>query len=134
MGIKFVIVTIMLTAVLAAVATPALAAHGDDKVYIDEVLAPENYVDNASYKLIRGVTNMVTSPGEIPKQIIVTTRDRGAIGPVLGLFKGIGMTVMRAGLGVWETAFFMFPNSLDGDFSPILKPEYVWDPTVPIRR
>jgi len=39
----------------------------------------------------------------------------------------VTMTIIRAGFGVWETAFFLFPNSLEGDFSPILKPEYVWD-------
>ena len=69
----------------------------------------------------------MTSPAEIPKQIVVTTQKQGAIGSVVGLFKGVTMTIIRAGFGVWETAFFLFPNSLEGDFSPILKPEYVWD-------
>ncbi|OHB33797.1 MAG: hypothetical protein A2X84_06010 [Desulfuromonadaceae bacterium GWC2_58_13] len=130
----FFVVATLLTTLLTAVASPALADRVDNKDYINEVLEPETYMENASYKLVRGLTNIVTSPAEIPKQIIVTARDRGAIGPVVGFFKGIGMTIMRAGIGAWETISFFVPNSLDGDYAPILKPEYVWDPSVPIQR
>lgn len=128
---RLIFAALLFSALLASLAAPAFAAHVDRKDYIKEVVEPENYLEKASYKLIRGLTNIVTSPGEIPKQIVVTTRRRGAIGPVLGFFKGIGMTLMRAGIGVWETASFPLPNSLEGDFSPIVKPEYVWDPSVP---
>jgi len=131
---RFFVVATLLITLLVAVATPTLAARVDNKDYVDEVVEPETYLENASYKLVRGLTNIVTSPAEIPKQIIITTRDRGAIGPVLGLFKGIGMTIMRTGFGAWETVTFPAPNSLEGDFAPILKPEYVWDPSTPIRR
>lgn len=131
---RFIIVTTLLITLLVAVATPTLAASVDNKDYIDEVVEPETYLENASYKFIRGITNIVTSPAEIPKQIVITTRDRGAIGPVLGLFKGAGMTIVRAGIGAWETILFMLPNNLAGDFAPILKPEYVWDPSAPTRR
>ena len=126
-----VFTAMLLVTVVTATAVPALAARVDNKEYIKTVLEPENYMENSSYKLVRGLTNIVTSPAEIPKQIVVTTRHRGAVGPVVGLLKGIGMTTMRIGIGVWETCTFMFPNSLDGDFSPIVKPEYVWDPSVP---
>ncbi|WP_432823751.1 exosortase system-associated protein, TIGR04073 family [Trichloromonas sp.] len=134
MSNRFFVMAILLTILLAAAATPAVAVPVDNKDYIDEVVAPETYLENASYKLVRGITNMVTSPAEIPKQIVVTTRDRGAIGPVLGLFKGVGMTVMRIGFGAWETVSFLLPNSLEGDFAPILKPEYVWNTSEPTRR
>ncbi len=131
---RFMVVATLLTTLLAAVATPALATRVDNKDYVNEVLEPETYLENASYKLVRGITNIVTSPGEIPKQIVITTRDRGAIGPVLGIFKGAGMTIMRAGIGAWETISFLVPNSLTGDYSPILKPEFVWDPSAPTRK
>ena len=94
-------------------------------------MTPEPYFEKASYKLVRGLTNVVTSPAEIPKQIVVTTQDRGALGTVLGLFKGVGMTAMRIATGVWESVSFFAPNDLDGNFAPILKPEFVWDPSVP---
>jgi putative exosortase-associated protein (TIGR04073 family) len=120
---------------LTLMAIPQASTAASDKEYIAEAVAPEAYVENASYKLLRGLTNIVTSPAEIPKQITVTTRDRGAaIGPVLGLFKGLGMTLMRAGFGILETVTFPLPNDIEGSFAPILKPEYVWDPSPPIQR
>ncbi len=131
---RCILVATLLITLLAAFVTPALAARVDNKNYVNEVVEPETYLESASYKLVRGITNMVTSPAEIPKQIVITTRDRGAIGPILGLFKGAGMTIMRAGIGAWETALFILPNSLSGDFSPILKPEFVWDPSAPTRK
>ncbi len=134
MRTRFFVMATLLFMLLAAVATPTLATTVDNKDYVDEVVEPETYLENASYKLVRGITNMVTSPIEIPKQVIITTKDRGAIGPVLGILKGLGMTFMRAGIGAWETISFPLPNSLSGDFAPILKPEYVWNPSAPTRR
>jgi putative exosortase-associated protein (TIGR04073 family) len=127
---KILLVATVLMTLLAVIATPVFASRVDNKDYISEVVEPEPYLEKAAYKLLRGITNMVTCPGEIPKQIVITTIDRGAIGPVLGLIKGIGMTSMRAILGATETLLFMAPNSLDSeDFDPILKPEFVWNPS-----
>ncbi len=131
---KFFVVAILLTTFLAVVASPVLATSVDNKDYVDEVLEPEGYLEKSGYKLVRGVTNIVTSPAEIPKQIVITTQNRGAIGTVLGLFKGVGMTILRVSAGAWETVTFLLPNSLDGDFSPMFKPEYVWDPSAPTHR
>lgn len=124
----------MLLLLLTAAAIPALAASHAEKDYIDDVLEPETYMEKSSFKLLRGLTNIVTSPGEIPKQMVLTIRDRGGLGVPLGFLKGIGMTVMRVGIGAWETVSFPAPNSMDGDFAPILKPEFVWNPSPPIRR
>jgi len=124
----------LLLVLLVSVGVPALAAEVDDKDYVDQVLEPESYLEQSSFKLIRGVTNIVTSPAEIPKQMVLTGRDLGALGVPVGFFKGIGMTVMRAGLGAWETVSFLLPNSMEGDFAPILKPEFVWNASDPVRR
>ncbi len=128
---KFIVLSTLLVMLLTVVASPALAAKTDNKEYIKDYITPESYLENMSYKLVRGVTNIVTSPAELPKQIIITTESRGALGALLGLFKGVGMTAMRAGTGVLETVTFFVPNSTGGDFKPILKPEYVWDPSEP---
>ena len=98
--------------------------------YAQEAMEPESYFGSASYKMVRGVTNAVTSPFEIPKQIVVTTKEIGFLGPVLGIFKGVGMTCMRVVTGAWEVGTFFAPNDMDGNFGPILKPEYVWNPSV----
>ncbi len=82
-------------------------------------------VEKMSFKLVRGVTNMATCVVEIPKQIQLTARNRGAIGYVIGPLKGIGMTLYRAFTGVTETVFFMVPQP--GYYDPMIDPEFVWN-------
>ncbi|OQY22526.1 MAG: hypothetical protein B6I37_06995 [Desulfobacteraceae bacterium 4572_35.2] len=107
--------------------------QGDGREYVEEVVAPEVYLENSSFKLVRGVANAITCPGEFPKQIVVTIRDRGPMGIVLGPLKGLGMMGLRGVSGIWEIATFPLPNTLDGDFSAILKPEFVWTPSAKIQ-
>jgi putative exosortase-associated protein (TIGR04073 family) len=85
---------------------------------------PESFAEKMTFKLARGVTNIVTSPAEIPKQIVLTGRNHGAIGYVLGPFKGIGMTAYRCFIGMAETVLFMVPQP--GYYDPMMDPEYVW--------
>jgi putative exosortase-associated protein (TIGR04073 family) len=93
---------------------------------------PETIVEKMSIKLMRGVTNAVTSPVEIPKQIILTGRDMGAVGYcVVGPLKGILMTLYRASIGVVETAFFTVPQP--GYYDPTIDPAYVWEGWEPKR-
>lgn len=83
-------------------------------------------IERMSFKLVRGVTNAATSVAEFPKQIYLTTRDRGgAIGAVIGPLKGIGMTLYRAFTGVTETALFLVPQP--GYYNSMIDPEFVWE-------
>ncbi len=82
-------------------------------------------VEKMSFKLVRGVTNIATCVVEIPKQIQLTTRERGSIGYVIGPLKGIGMTLYRAFTGVTETALFLVPQP--GYYDPMIDPEFVWN-------
>ena len=87
---------------------------------------PETIAEKMSVKFFRGLANAVTSPAEIPKQIILTGRDQGAVGYlVIGPFKGILMTLYRASIGVVETAFFTVPQP--GYYDPTIDPAYVWE-------
>jgi len=43
------------------------------------------------------------------------------------------MMGLRGVSGIWEIATFPLPNTLDGDFSAILKPEFVWTPSAKIQ-
>ena len=86
---------------------------------------PESIVGKMSFKLTRGVTNVATSVGEIPKQTYLTIRDQGAIGYVIGPLKGVGMTVYRTLLGTLETVLFMVPQP--GYYDPMEDPEFVWN-------
>ncbi|MCM2359882.1 MAG: exosortase system-associated protein, TIGR04073 family [Geobacteraceae bacterium] len=82
-------------------------------------------IEKMSFKLARGVANMATCVVEFPKQVYLTSRDRGAaIGAVIGPLKGFGMTLYRAFAGAAETAFFMIPQP--GYYDPMVDPEFVW--------
>ncbi|MEW6324189.1 MAG: exosortase system-associated protein, TIGR04073 family [Nitrospirota bacterium] len=76
-------------------------------------------------KFLRGAANVTTAWAEIPKQIYARTADGHPIlGPLWGLFDGIGMTFVRVSAGVFELGSFFVP--LPRDYEPLLQPAYVW--------
>jgi len=92
---------------------------------------PEMIVEKMAIKFTRGITNTVTSIVELPKQTILTVRDMGPAGYIIGPLKGIGMTVYRGVIGVVETVFCMVPQP--GYYDPMVDPEYVWQGWEPKR-
>jgi putative exosortase-associated protein (TIGR04073 family) len=68
---------------------------------------------------------MTTGFLEIPGNIVKETRAQGAIGFPIGLATGLGMTVTRELVGVYE--FLSAPFPVPAGFQPILQPEYPWD-------
>ena len=87
-------------------------------------LASSAWCDTAVTKLGRGLANMITFPLEIPEQIKRTNESDGPLASwTVGLLKGIGCSVGRACVGVYEAATFIIPSPKD--YQPILKdPEY----------
>ena len=85
----------------------------------------EDVVQDMSNKLCRGVFNILTGWGEIPRQMIKSGHDRGwwAVIPV-GIPSGIIMGVGRTGIGVVETLLFYVP--VDDGYEAILEPDFVW--------
>lgn len=86
---------------------------------------PESIAEKMSFKLVRGVTNVATAIVELPKQTILTSRNHGDIGYVVGPIKGFGMTLYRGFIGITETLFFMVPQP--GYYDPMIDPTYVWE-------
>lgn len=85
---------------------------------------PDAIAEKMSFKLVRGVTNVFTSIAEIPKQTMITTRNHGKVGYVVGPVKGIGMFLYRGLIGLTETIFFVVPQP--GYYEPMMDPEFVW--------
>lgn len=85
----------------------------------------EEIVQDMSAKLCRGVFNVLTGWGEIPRQMIKSGRDKGwwAVLPV-GIPAGAIMTVVRTGTGAFETLTFIAP--IDDSYGPIIDPAFVW--------
>lgn len=88
------------------------------------VVATNAYCDDALKKLGRGICNCITFPLEIFEQIKrVNLSDGPMAGWTWGLLKGVGMTGVRAVVGVYEVATFPIP--LPKHYEPILKdPEF----------
>jgi len=85
---------------------------------------PEAITEKMAFKLVRGVANVTTSLGEIPKQSYLMVRDRGNIGYLIGPLKGMGMAFYRLFAGVTETILFAVPQP--GYYDSMIDPEYVW--------
>jgi len=82
------------------------------------------YAQDMSKKLGRGLANILTGWIELPKNIYDTSVEENVFsGLTLGLAKGVGMTVVRTGAGVYETATFPFP--LPEGYEPIVEPEFL---------
>lgn len=92
---------------------------------------PEMIVEKMAVKFTRGVANVATSVIELPKQTVLTVRDMGGAGYVIGPLKGMGMTLYRAVIGAAEAVFFLVPQP--GYYDPMIDPPYVWQGWEPKR-
>jgi putative exosortase-associated protein (TIGR04073 family) len=92
--------------------------------FASDMPKPESIAEKMSFKLVRGVTNVATSIVELPKQTILTARNHGTVGYVVGPIKGVGMSLYRCFIGMTETIFFMVPQP--GYYDPMMDPEFVW--------
>lgn len=83
------------------------------------------YAQDPFTKLGRGIANTLTGWVELPKNVYDTSKsDNPFVGVTLGLAKGVGMTLVRTGAGIFEIVTFPFP--LPENYKPILEPEYVF--------
>jgi putative exosortase-associated protein (TIGR04073 family) len=87
--------------------------------------AGETVAAHMGQKLLRGAANVTTGIGELPKQIYLQLRNDTIKGLPLGLFDGIGMSVVRVGAGICDISTFLVPLPFKDE--PLLKPEFVWE-------
>jgi len=120
---RFSVILIMVVCAAASLRAETVAGQ--------ELSHAEGLVQDMSAKLCRGVVNVLTGLGEIPRQMIISGRDRGwwAVLPV-GIPAGVIMTVGRTGVGVFETGTFFIP--INDSYGPIMDPAFVWQKSKPI--
>lgn len=88
-------------------------------------VAIQSYAQDPAKKLGRGLANILTGWVELPKNIYDTSVEENMLsGITMGLAKGVGMTIVRTGAGVYETVTFPFP--IPEDYQPVLEPEFVF--------
>lgn len=88
-------------------------------------ITPGASAHDAAQKFGRGLAGMTLGFLEIPGNIVKETRAQGPIGVPIGLAYGLGMTVTRELVGVYE--FLSAPFPVPAGYRPILRPEYPWD-------
>lgn len=88
-------------------------------------IASAGYAQTMCKKLNRGLTNIVTGWFELPQNMYVYTSKHDFVSAFfIGLPKGCGMTIVRTGAGVYDTATFLFP--IPKDYKPLLEPEFAF--------
>lgn len=76
-------------------------------------------------KLGRGLTNAVTGIVEIPKKVILISKnDNPLLGLTWGWVKGAAVGLLRTASGLYEAVTFPIPAP--ADYEPIINPEFVF--------
>lgn len=84
--------------------------------------ASESYSYASGEKLVSGLANVVTGVAEIPKSLIIYTRDNGVgYGVTVGLAAAIMHTVGRTLFGALDVVTFMLPTG------PTVSPSFIWN-------
>ena len=93
-------------------------------ILVSSVLTRSAYCDDALKKLGRGLANCITFPFELIEQVKrVNLSDGPMAACTWGILKGVGMTGVRAVVGVYEVV--TFPVPLPRAYKPILTdPEF----------
>ncbi|MDQ6954177.1 MAG: exosortase system-associated protein, TIGR04073 family [Mariprofundaceae bacterium] len=83
-----------------------------------------NYASDTGEKFSRGLVNTATGWGEVPKNIVLETKNSNIfIGLTYGTVKGVVHTVGRSVVGVLELGTFFIPSS------EVVQSTYVWENT-----
>jgi putative exosortase-associated protein (TIGR04073 family) len=95
--------------------------------HAEAALAEKMNSGKALEKFGRGVTNIVTSPGEFVVQVppAMEKSPDYLTGSIVALGRGIGYALLRVGAGIYDVATFPFPGSTD--YKPVMKPETIAD-------
>lgn len=82
----------------------------------------DSYIDKSLHKLGRGIHDTLFCFGELPYQMSRTHEVHGVLGAAtVGVVKGVGRTIGRLVVGVFEIGTFYWPQE------PILEPEFFFE-------
>ena len=82
------------------------------------------------HKMGRGVVNLLTGWIEVPKQLHIGAQNENPVtGIGQGLLKGVSLTVLRLGTGVYEALTFPIPYPKDfaSPYEQMELSDYAWE-------
>jgi len=90
--------------------------------FIPHAAMAYGYPDKIGEKLGNGLANVVTGVAEIPKTIMIVSREKGpAYGATVGFMTGTVHMLGRTLLGALDLVTFMIPTE------SLVKPDYIWN-------
>jgi putative exosortase-associated protein (TIGR04073 family) len=92
--------------------------------------APLAWAQDPIHKMGRGLVNLLTGWIELPKQIHLGSRDDNpVVGLGRGLLKGAGLTILRSGVGIYESLTFPlpYPQGFASPYEGMELPDYAWE-------
>jgi putative exosortase-associated protein (TIGR04073 family) len=90
--------------------------------FIPHVAMAYGYPDKIGEKLGNGLANVVTGVAEIPKTIMIVSREKGpGYGATVGFMTGTVNMLGRTLLGALDLVTFMIPTE------SLVKPDYIWN-------
>lgn len=82
------------------------------------------------HKMGRGVVNVLTGWIELPKQIHLGKQEENPVAGISrGLVKGVGLTVLRGGIGLYEAFTFAlpYPKGFVSPYEQMGLNDYAWE-------
>jgi len=115
----------------------SLTTKADNKVYpgtlSDEAMimmparSADQWFEKWSFKMSRGVLNCLSCWVELPRSIYTETAANPFIGPLKGIFKGTGLTVVRAFAGGMDLCTFGTVDDTFTVYDQYRVPYFVWE-------
>jgi putative exosortase-associated protein (TIGR04073 family) len=83
----------------------------------------QSYQNIMGEKFVSGIANVATGVVELPKNIVLTSQDKGIhYGMTIGVVSGIAHTIGRTVVGLMDVITFMIPTGPSS-----VQPQYVWN-------
>lgn len=121
---KIIVVAMILVSIAAFTAPAYCKGWHCEKSPMPVAQVGDDFKGDCLQKLGRGFSNCLTFVMEIPNQISNVNKANGPlVGFTWGLLKGVGMSGVRAAVGIYEIVTFPLP--CPAGYAPILTdPEY----------
>ena len=86
----------------------------------------DEWFEKWSFKMSRGLINCASCWVELPRSLYIETEENPFIGPLMGIFKGSGLTFVRAFAGVMDLATFGTTDDTYTVYDQYRVPYFVW--------
>ena len=121
----YLVVGIVLMSSISAMAVKPNVLEDEANV-MRQARTADLWFEKWSFKMSRGVINSASCWVELPRNIYTETKNNAIIGPLKGVFKGLGLTVTRAIAGVMDIATFGTVDDTFTVYDQYSVPYFVW--------